>query len=1286
MTESHVTRCTDEQITIETDLVRTRRRDGRRRSAATTSSSTSTTSRCTTATFRAVRDVDLTIRQHEITAFIGPSGCGKTHRAALLQPDERPRSPAPGSRARSRYHGVDLYEPDGRPRRGPPPDRHGVPEAEPVPEEHLRQRRLRPAARRHQEARASSTRSSSSSLRGAALWDEVKDRLKASALGLSGGQQQRLCIARAHRRRAGGDPDGRAVLGARPDRHRADRGPDAGDQAAVHDRHRHPQHAAGRAGQRPHCVLHHRGQRRERPPHRACSSSSAAPRRCSPTPTTNAPSSTSPGGSADGRAAQELPQRSRRRQERARPPRRVGHRGDPAGDGGAARRRPRGRRLHHPRRRRDRRPLARHRGALLPDPRPAGAGGVRPAPGRRAAEDGRRGRAVGTTCCATSARRRGGSTATSSTRSCAASSPGWASRPSSCTTRRSRRSSRTTRPRRPRSTTWTRYLDGLQKQFVQAIFESHAAGRIDLQVAVQLAVVARFYERIGDHAVNIGERVRLRRHRVDARARRAPTGYRQRVDATGELPGGAAVPDGDEPAVLTRRADRRQRRRRPRRRRHRDDAAERRRAAEADALRASSNGARRARRARRSASCSSTPTGAMRVRNDAAAPSAARGHGDVLVRGGGRATRAHGARRRRRRRADGRAVRPAAAGARRCTAHPLADGWRVRRPIDDISERARLDAVRTDFVANISHELKTPVGALAVLAEALADEDDLDGRAPARRQDGRRGPPRGADDRRSARAVAHRARRRSGSRSVDVGALIVDAVERSAGRGRAARHHASISTSRPTSSSVARRPPPARVGARQPHRQRGQVQRAGQRGRGRRRTVDDGWVELVVARHGHRHPGPRPRPDLRAVLPRRPGPQPGHRRHRPRPGDRAPRRDQPRRRGHGAIVEKARARRSRSAIPAGAHDDANMPMVLVVEDEESFVEALTIGLKREGFRVEVAARRVRGARAVRHRPARPRPARRDAAADQRHRRLPPAAQAQRRCRSSWSPPRAPRSTPSSGSRSAPTTTSPSRTASASWSPGCAPCCAATSIGRRRRRQTCRAARSSSATSPSTPTSTSSRSTAADVSLPLKEFELLHLLLANAGRVLPRETLIDRVWGSDYVGDTKTLDVHIKRLRGKIEPDPAAPDADRHDPRPRLQVRAHPTPERVKLPPFVRYPFTFRFTGRSSRVRSAFVRSVCPHRHEEQMLHTDEADTTSTLDDLISPPFNRRTLIGSGVAAGLATFLAGPTVGHAAADDAPDPTDVRRRRAVGASLARRRPGLHTPSIRRPPMRW
>lgn len=62
-----------------------------------------------------------------------------------------------------------------------------------------------------------------------------------------------------------------------------------------------------------------------------------------------------------------------------------------------------------------------------------------------------------------------------------------------------------------------------------------------------------------------------------------------------------------------------------------------------------------------------------------------------------------------------------------------------------------------------------------------------------------------------------------------------------------------------------------------------------------------------------------------------------------------------------------------------------------------------------------------------------------------------------------------------------------------------------------------------------------------ISLPLKEFELLEFLMRNSGRVLTRMQLIDRVWGSDYVGDTKTLDVHIKRLRAKIEKDPANPE-------------------------------------------------------------------------------------------------------------------------------------------------
>ncbi len=62
----------------------------------------------------------------------------------------------------------------------------------------------------------------------------------------------------------------------------------------------------------------------------------------------------------------------------------------------------------------------------------------------------------------------------------------------------------------------------------------------------------------------------------------------------------------------------------------------------------------------------------------------------------------------------------------------------------------------------------------------------------------------------------------------------------------------------------------------------------------------------------------------------------------------------------------------------------------------------------------------------------------------------------------------------------------------------------------------------------------------EVQLPLKEFDLLEALLSNAGRVVTRDALIDRVWGSDYVGDTKTLDVHVKRLRSRIEADPSRP--------------------------------------------------------------------------------------------------------------------------------------------------
>ena len=97
----------------------------------------------------AVREVDLDIAANEITAFIGPSGCGKT---TVLRCLNRMHDLTPGAQVfgRVEYHGENLYGAEGRPRRGAPADRHGVPEAEPVPEDDLRQRRVRAEAQRQE--------------------------------------------------------------------------------------------------------------------------------------------------------------------------------------------------------------------------------------------------------------------------------------------------------------------------------------------------------------------------------------------------------------------------------------------------------------------------------------------------------------------------------------------------------------------------------------------------------------------------------------------------------------------------------------------------------------------------------------------------------------------------------------------------------------------------------------------------------------------------------------------------------------------------------------------------------------------------------------------------------------------------------------------------------------------------------------------------------------------------------------------------------------------------------
>ena len=233
---------------------------------------------------QAVRDITFDIYRNEITALIGPSGCGKSTLIRCLNRMNDLIPGADGDRRGALPRRGHVRRP-GRRGRGAQADRDGLPEAQPVPEVDLRQHRLRPARARDEGRHGRDRRARAAPRRALGRGQGPPRHQRVRHVG-------RPAAAALHRPlpgdRARRDPDGRALLGARPDLDRPHRGPDARAEGELLDRDRHAQHAAGGAHLRHDRLLRRRaGRARTTAP--GSWSSTTTPRRSSPTRATSGP-------------------------------------------------------------------------------------------------------------------------------------------------------------------------------------------------------------------------------------------------------------------------------------------------------------------------------------------------------------------------------------------------------------------------------------------------------------------------------------------------------------------------------------------------------------------------------------------------------------------------------------------------------------------------------------------------------------------------------------------------------------------------------------------------------------------------------------------------------------------------------------------------------------------------------------------------------------------------------------------------------------------------------------